>query len=286
MNRNINSGENLVVCLSHDVDRIKKTIQYVTHFIKAIKKRNINLALYHLKSISIKNHYWCFEKIMNIENKYGVKSTFFFLKESHPINFLNLESYRLSVGYYDLFNPRIIDIINKLDTSGWEIGLHGSYLSYRDVELLKKEKIALESIVGHKVAGVRQHYLNLDDYTWKKQIEAGFLYDASFGFKDDVGFKDERYIEFQPFPDKSFKVVPLAIMDSCIMSLPNPYEKALELINIALQKNAILVLNWHQRVFNEIEFPKYKALYIFIIEKCMHKKAKFLTIEQLVNWNR
>ena len=69
-------SKQFAVFLSHDVDRVRKTYQYFTHFI--IEKR-----VYHLFSLFKKsNPYWCFEKIMDMERKYDVRSTFFFLKET------------------------------------------------------------------------------------------------------------------------------------------------------------------------------------------------------------
>ena len=72
----IKINKRFVVCLTHDVDRIRKSYQYITHFIKTGK-------LYHIASLfSKKNPYWKFNKIMEIEERYEVRSTFFFLNES------------------------------------------------------------------------------------------------------------------------------------------------------------------------------------------------------------
>ncbi|MCU0822230.1 MAG: polysaccharide deacetylase family protein [Spirochaetes bacterium] len=275
---NINAIKNFVVCLSHDVDRTYKSFQYLTHSLAGIKKKDFRSAWYHISSVLLKNHYWGFDRIIDIENKYNVKSTFFFLNESYPFKFFNIKSWKYSAGYYNIFDYKIQDIIKRLDLGGWEIGLHGSYNSYNDLNLLIKEKKLLEQITGHEIAGVRQHFLNLNHNTWDLQREAGFKYDSSFGFKDNVGFKDDKYNLF-PLDDKyDFNIVPMAIMDACLMSKPDPYESALNLINIAEEKKGCLVLNWHQRVFNDNEFPGWGKIYIRIIEECKKRDADFLTI--------
>lgn len=270
------------VCLSHDVDRVAKTFQFATHLMRGLKNRDLKAALYQLRSVTQRAHYWMFERVMEIEDKLGLRSTFFFLNETYPFHLLKTKSWRLASGYYDLFDPKVKKVINDLDSHGWEIGLHGSYLSFSDVRLLKKEKADLESILGHPVPGVRQHYLNLDEGTWARQAEAGFLYDASFGFTDDIGFKEDRFQPFMPLANKGFYVMPLAIMDCCVIRRKNPLADALKVINLAKEKGACLVLNWHQERFNEKEFPGWMDLYVKLIEECRVRDARFTTISEYI----
>ena len=274
----------LKVCLSHDIDRTKKTFQYFTHGLKCFLKKDFEGFFYHLKSIFIKDVYWQFNNIIDIENKYGVRSTFFFLNESHPFKPFDIKSWAVSVGYYNIRSKRIVSIIQYLDNNDWEIGVHGSYLSYNNLNLLKKEKETLEDIVGHPINGIRQHFLNMDDNTWSLQKKAGFKYDSSFGNKKDPGFQDKKFSFFTPKGMTDFVVVPLVIMDSRVMYKENPWKIVLEIIEEAEQNNACLVINWHQRVFNEKEFPGFSKLYIRIIEECQKRKANFSTIgEYLIN---
>jgi peptidoglycan/xylan/chitin deacetylase (PgdA/CDA1 family) len=271
------------VCLSHDVDRVAKTFQYATHFLKYLRAGDLRAALYQVRSIALKDHYWMFERVMEIEDKLGLRSTFFFLNETYPVDPIRLKSWRLGLGYYDLYDPAVQKVIRDLNNHGWEIGLHGSYLSYKDLDLLKKEKANLESIIGLPVQGIRQHYLNLDQNTWARQAEAGFVYDASFGMTDGVGFKEGRMHPFMPLPNQEFYVVPLAIMDGCIMRKRNPITEAMKVVKLASEKGACLVLNWHQERFNQKEFPGWMDLYVRLIEECKARGATFRTIGKFVS---
>jgi hypothetical protein len=230
----------------------------------------------------MKSHYWCFEKIMEIEGKNGLRSTFFFLNETYPVSVWRPASWRLGLGYYDIMDPKVVEIIRTLDAEGWEIGLHSSYLSYKNSEMLRKEKRDLETIVRHPVLGERQHYLNLDDDTWLRQSEAGFLYDASYGHTGEIGFKEGRYRAFTPILGRRFYVIPLALMDACVMSRRNPLRDAMRIVDLAEERKACLVLNWHQRMFNEAEFPRYKETYLELIEACKRRRARFCTIGEYV----
>lgn len=270
------------LCLSHDVDRVYKTYQPIYYSLKSLFKKDFNGFFYHLSSIKNKHSYWNFENIIAIEENLGVKSTFFFLNESIPFDLTRPDTFVLSLGRYSWDEPKISKMIKQIDQKGWEIGLHGSFNSYNDFDLLKSEKEKLEKILGHKIFGVRQHYLNLDKSTWSLQRKLDFLYDSTLGSIKDVGFPEQRYYPFSPFNDE-FKVVPLVIMDICLMSKPNPTKVYGDILKIAEEKNAIVTLNWHQRVFNEMEFPNYSNIYKEIIYKSLNRGAFVGSIKQVLD---
>ncbi len=272
------NGKKFAICLTHDVDRVKKTYQYFTHLVKTHRS-------YHFLSLFQKNEpYWNFEKIIEIENKYEVKSTFFFMNETKKIELSNL-----SMRRYNIHESKLVDIIQKLNKSGWEIGLHGSYNSYKNKDMLAKEKRGLEEIIGDEVTGIRQHYLNLEiPKTWKIQEEVGFKYDTTFGFQDKIGFRSRKYYPFYPFDDSSFLEIPLAIMDVLLFknakNMEEAWKKCKELINITEKKGGILTVLWHQRVFNEKEFPGWSRIYEKIIKVCKEMDAWITTAKDIAEW--
>ena len=270
------------IALTHDVDRIRKHYQYITHAIKCLVKKDLRGCLYHLGSTFESEPYWSFPTIIKIEKEYNVKSTFFFMNETIKFDLFDKLNWKLSLGRYSLVNPKIVKMIKYLDENGWEIGLHGSYNSYNNYQLLKSEKEILENIHKHDVNGIRQHYLKLDSKTWEIQKSLGFRYDSTFGYTDNIGFKEEKYMPFRPFND-SFTVFPLVIMDDCIMSKPDKFAEFLRLADIAEKENGILVINWHQRDFNEKEFPNHSKFYIKMIEEGKKRNASFRTLIEYYN---
>jgi hypothetical protein len=269
----------LNVALTHDIDRIDKTTQYITHSIRGIKNLSFRVMINNLKTLrNWKNEYWNFERIMEIEDKYSVRSTFFFLNEPRTFNILDFKNFRNSFGRYSLIEKRVVDIIKLLDKSGWEIGLHGSFNSYKDLNLLKNQKGILENIIGREVAGIRQHYLNLqENRTWELQSEAGFLYDSSWGYAGSVGFKERRIKPFHPLKNK-FTVFPLVIMDYCFAAESDKWKRFDEICGMAESENGILVLNWHNCALNRNDFPDSEENYIKCIEKCVNLGARFKTL--------
>jgi len=270
------------VCLSHDVDHLYKTHQYYSHFVKYLLQGQLGSAAHQIQSIFLKDHYWCLEQLVEEERKLGVTSTFYFLNETLPFRLFYPPNWRLSVGRYSIFDSRIKESIRYLDANGWEIGVHGSFNSYKDENLLLEEKKGLEQILGHSVDGIRQHFLNLNGQTWKLQKAAGFKYDASYGYTNDVGFKEKKYHAFCAEQLEDYPIVPLAVMDFCLMAKPDPWKVATDLIAEAETNKACLVINWHQRTFNEKEFPGYGDLYFRIVRKCQERKAIFLNVGQYV----
>jgi len=263
------------VILTHDVDRVYKTYQYFTYTLKSIKKRDYKHALYHFSSMFYKDPYWNFDKITDIENQYGVKSVFFFLNESMSVDIFDSSNWKLSLGRYRIYDVRIFDIIRFLDRNGWEIGVHGSYNSFNNSELLLKEKIDMEHIVEHEIFGVRQHYLNIDENTWRIQNECGFKYDLSFGYKNSIGFKDNIFKPFHPLKN-NFKVYPLTIMDIYFMADNTKWSRLNQILDQVEKHEAIFIINWHQRVFNDNEFPGYIEAYKNIIKECKNRDYEFI----------
>jgi peptidoglycan/xylan/chitin deacetylase (PgdA/CDA1 family) len=268
----------LNAALTHDVDRIAKSYQYGTHLLRNLKKFNSTGIKRQFQSFFKKDTYWNFEDIMDIEDKYKVKSTFFFLNETINFNPFKPSNWPLSLGRFDVRIPRVMEMIRLLDNQNWEIAVQGSYLSYRDQSLLKQEKKILEEIVGHEILGVRQHYLNVDDNTWNLQRNVGFKYDSSFGYSDKVGFINSKFKPFFPLNDH-FVVFPLVIMDGPFMNLGNEKWHFFDKIIEDTQNNdALLVIDWHSNNFSEYDFPGYRETFIEIIQRLIDQGSRFYTL--------
>lgn len=262
--------------LTHDVDRVYKTFQSV--YEAAVERR-----LEPLRALLPgHNPYWTFEDVMALEDELGVRSSFYFLCEQHllrdkPVReWFDVDNWVLYLGRYDVSTPEVADVIRTLDDGGWEVGLHGSYESYRAPERLREEKAKLEAVLGHPVDGIRQHYLNLDPPdTWRYQRAVGLRYDATPGSNRRYGF-EHGYEPFRPFDDE-FVVFPLTLMEC---SLPDPGarpERAWEvcegLLGEARDAGATMTVLWHLRQFNDDEFPGQRALYRRLVERALEMDA-------------
>ena len=280
------------VCLTHDVDRVQKTYQYLTHLAKYLKKGDFHCAVNQIISLSKKvrgnEPYWNFERILEMERSMDVTSTFFFLNEKRKLCLFSPKEWKLYWGVYDITAPKIVETIKRLDAEGWEIGIHGSYNSYRDAELLEKEKKTLENLLGKSVSGISQHYRNLAiPETWEYHEKLGLAYDSTIGFVTDIGFMYGTCHPFHPYNPAEGRTLslwelPITIMDNACAY--KSLEDILEVINIVERYGGLLLLRWHQSVFNEREFPQRSEIYKRIIEVCKERNAWITNAYEIANY--
>lgn len=274
-------GKEFLVWLSHDVDRVHKSVAHSVYY--WLKDRRF----YHLRTVISRNDpYWNFERIIELESKYGAKSTFFFLNESMKPDLAKPKSFILSKGRYNINDPKIVSVIREIDRNGWEIGLHGSYNSYCEKVLLLREKNVLEGILGHPVYGVRQHYWNNSiPQTWEFQRAAGLKYDATVVMKNDVGFYKNVYYPFRPFDD-DFIVIPTVVMDGYLLNKAKDRKTGEKIINglidLCREKRTILSALWHQKVLNPSETPLLYDLYVYLLDSVRGRGGEFVLPQQIV----
>lgn len=268
--------------LSHDVD-VPVKYNFIGVLVELKRASILFLKLNFKKSFKLffdiifsiltnKNPYWQFEKIMELEKSYGYRSTFFFcVKRRHKLD-----------PYYNIKDKKIIRMIKRLDGEGFEIGLHGSYLSYQNLSYLKEEKRILEKILGKEVIGIRQHFMNFNESTPGIQSEAGFKYDSSYGYTDRLGYKNER---FNPFYFGDLLEIPLVVMDGNIGKMglngEEAWSETKSLIDFARKNNYLITFDWHERFLSNEEFPMFAKLYKKILAYLKETGAEVLTAGQI-----
>ncbi|MGB9631536.1 MAG: hypothetical protein ACPL09_06135 [Candidatus Methanodesulfokora sp.] len=174
------------------------------------------------------NPYFGIPDIVEMEERLGIRSTFFFRPFYDDGTDVNCYS----------------DIIKEISKKGWEIGVHLNDLSSVDAVKAQKEKI--EEISG-RTLGCRVHYLRIKTEDYRKIRDAGFLYDSSLkSFRDRIDPKDMGHLQID-----GVVVFPVTIMDAYLFTYMNINEERIikvfeEAIDIAkrMKKDVITVL-WH-----------------------------------------
>lgn len=263
------NGAPYAVCLTHDVDRIKK--QWYHYFIYC--KKGIGIQAKSLvEKIKGNEPYNNFRQIAELEMSYGARSTFFFLNESHKEMTTNF------MGRYKITDPIILDTVKWLDEHGFEIGLHGSYYSYNNEALLKKEKEALEQIVGHSIVSTRQHFLNHDETTWQIQKNIGLHYDSTVGNKLTTG---EEFPVFPYYTKEGILEMPITVMDSIPLKDEQDMQNVLKACECVSAKGGLIMLNFHQRQLRKLEYPYIVKTYTELLKKAKGDNAWFATMKEI-----
>ncbi|HTY52968.1 MAG TPA: hypothetical protein VMB35_07220 [Methanomicrobiales archaeon] len=287
-------GAGFAVCCTHDIDEIRKTYQWITYPLRSL--RHLDLAKFRRQATSLgekirgREPYWTFGDMASLERELGVTSTSFFLEETAPVEVLRKASWKHSGRRYRFGDPAVADVMRELDQKGHEIGLHGSYNSFADLPLLRKEKADLEKALGREVRGIRQHNLRLRiPDTWDIQEKAGLGYDSTLGFNDTVGFRGGTSSPFRPFHPREKRAmgiveIPLIIQDTALFRQGNPWEDFLEILHEVQRYRGVLTLLWHHVVFNRNEFPGWGETYREIIRHCQREGAWIATAGGIAEW--
>jgi hypothetical protein len=270
------------LCLTHDVDTPFKLFYNILYHGDIGFKRN---PLREFKEWIFGQPFHQFDDVMELEDKYGVRSAFNFLNEQSIIKdrkFLEVRSlgdlYKLFSHYhqYDITDERIRKVIQELKTGDWEIGLHGSYETKNDKNRLEYEVSILEELAGEELKGGRQHYWRLDiPSTWNFYQDVGLSYDTSLGSGNEFGFH-WGYGARRPFEDK-FVVFPTTIMDDALLndidSLSEGKQTCSNLLIEASENNSIMTVDWHLSRFNQQKWPNHTPLYEHLIQTALDMDA-------------
>ncbi len=271
-------GAPLGVWLTHDVDRVRKTYQYATDLLSRHRVPDLR------PLVRGEDPYFNFGRILDFERSQGVRSTFFFLQETLPVG-VRPRTWPRSLGKYRFSDPRVSAAIKDVRHQGWEVGLHGSFRSYRNGGLLSREKHDLELALEEPVHAIRQHYLNLDvPATWELQRATGFKLDASFGNISEVGFPEHRYFPFVN-PEAGILVVPLVVSDAAVIrsgwSGAVAKNRIETVLSEALERHALVTVLWHQRHLNPKEFPVLWDLYAWLVAEARTMGGHFTNAAEL-----
>jgi hypothetical protein len=260
------------------------TVESVSTLLKALagdvlKRKNLGLGLLRIfRFICNKFGYYrfddnyTFEWYMDTCEKLGIKAAFYFIPTS----------VEQGNGCYELTEKRIIKLLKRIDERGHEIGVHGSYQTFCDLNKTVAQKTILEKAlvlagVQQQVKGNRQHYLRWDSAVTPELLdEAGFEYDSSGAFADHTGFRFGTAQEFSMWGWQSHKKLklkqrPLVVMECSIIldkymglgARKEAYDYIHKLEQCTQHFGGNFTLLWHNSFLYE---KKYKKLFVSILK--------------------
>lgn len=161
-----------------------------------------------------------FDWLMDLSERHSTRSAFYFIcGRTNP---------RMDAAY-EPEHPAIQATLRHIHQRGHEVGLHPSYGTYLEPNLIAQEADRLRRVckglaIDQQSWGGRMHYLRWRTpdtlYGWER---AGMRYDSTLGYADRAGFRCgtcHEYQAFDPVADRplNLRIRPLVAMEGTILS--------------------------------------------------------------------
>lgn len=243
-----------------------------------IRRRSIKSAINRFRNAiaSRKGNYhfdpnWNFEWYMDTCEQFGHKAAFYFIATPGKT--------ALDCAY-SLDEPRMQALLRQIHQRGHEIGMHGSYNTYRNGDRILQERHLLQQAceragINTLIRGNRQHFLRWDIEETPDYLDAAvFEYDTTGSFADSAGFRYGTSKEFsmwswQKHSALNIKQRPLIVMECSIISYlglgytSETLELMLELKQRSLKYGGDFRLLWHNSHFS---LPQDKDFFVALIQ--------------------
>lgn len=280
-------GEKFAVCLSHDIDDLYPPVTHkilsTPHLAKGLQMTDLRNLWQPVRGGVNRSPYRNFKKIMDLEESFGARSSFYFLATDRDIRRFR----------YDL--AELAPDIGTIADRGWEVGLHGGYYAFDDPGEILEEKRKLDRILGKKSVGYRNHYLQFKvPETWEYLEAAGFRYDSTIGYSNAVGFPNGACHPFRPYDLRRGKLfdifeIPLAIMDGGLLEQAGSPAAAFELARSVLDRveqcGGVAMVLWHNTSFGPGFREARERLYRKILAYCRERGAWMTSGEEIWKWS-
>lgn len=184
-------------------------------FVKDILSGRISAAINRLTATSDKDPYYSFDSIAALHKKHNYTPIYFVLAA-------------LQTGEFDKnispSHPAMKRLIQQFSHEGI-LGVHPSYNTNTNTQLLNNEKTTLEKISGITITQSRQHYIRLwFPHTYRQLIATGITDDYSMGYGTHLGFRAGTGNPFRWYDLGKEEVTNLYVHPFCFMDSTAHYE--------------------------------------------------------------
>ncbi len=247
-------------------------------------------------------------RILEAERRAGMPSTWFAIAGVRSLRTLRAGDVTYTAGA-----RAVRRLFGALATDACEIGLHGSFATgmsdtgaafaaerHRLGAAIRRSEVEAgnERYTPPALSGVRQHYLRMrPGRTQRSMVEAGFSYDATYGFPDRNGFRlgvadvasgwDAAAERPTPLAE-----VPLIWMDraqSKYQGIEDParwIDDAIDLAERCRAVDGLWVGLWHPNMTPALGFPGAPAAYDRLLELLTARAPYAATLSEIVTWRR
>lgn len=215
-----------------------------------------------------------YDWLMDLSDSINVKSEFYFIPSS-------LRDERDCL--YRLDDKRIQELISRIVRRDHLVGIHHSYYSYKNLDLMNDGisffKINIENKYNKKNIefGGRFHYLRWDQKVTPRLLSSsGVKFDGSLGYAEQPGFRagtcfEYKYFDLENRIETELEIRPLIVMESSVLSrrylniknMDDAFTIIADLKRKCINLGGSFNMLWHN---SYLVAPKHRDLYKKIIE--------------------
>jgi hypothetical protein len=231
--------------------------------------------------------------LLQLEAHHGIRATWFVICAQPTIR-----SMLAGDSTYRPEGPAARRILAALTHAGHEIGLHGSFATAEDANVMAAQRRTLGRLADSPVEGTRQHFLRMrPGLTQRNMVQAGFEYDASWGFADRNGFR-LGVADVVPAWDAkaetsmALDVLPLIWMDRALSKYGGVeeagrwIEDARELARECKASEGLWVGLWHPNTMEALGFPGAEPAFVSLLQSLADDRPYFASAHKIVQWRR
>ncbi|HET9474873.1 MAG TPA: hypothetical protein VFO82_13330 [Steroidobacteraceae bacterium] len=304
------AGHRFAVALTHDIDFVgirrhkfdhtmfgflyRATAGGLLQFAKGRQSlrntwRNL-VAVFKLPFVwlGVARDFWMqFDAYRQIER--GLAPTYFFIPfRGRAGQKVNAPHAARRAGPYDL--AEVAGLIRELKAEGCEVGVHGID-SWHDAARGREELARVAEHKGDREIGIRMHWLLQDEGTPRVLEQAGYLYDSTSGYNDEVGYRAGTHQVFRPLDCTTLLEMPMHIQDGALfyagkLALPESvaWQRCQSMTNNAETHGGVLTVLWHDRSLGPERH--WGDFYVRLVADLRKRGAWFANARTVVDWFR
>ncbi|WP_407306586.1 hypothetical protein [Desulfosporosinus sp. SB140] len=239
-------------------------------------------------------------QLIDLEKRLGVRSSLYFMPfprkpgilphHNEPSDLRNparTEAPANRASFYDVAEQQTL--LTRLEEEGWEAGVHGID-AWHSAQAARAEQRRISQLTGQNELGVRMHWLYFDTpASFQALEEGGFLYDATFGYNEVVGFRAGTLQPYHPLNCQALWELPLHIQDGALMgeehlnlNREEAFHQALPILAWAKRLGGAVSLLWHNQSFTAPRF--WGEVYERLIEQGKQDGAWIAIPREALRW--
>lgn len=201
----------------------------------------------------IKDPYETFDYQLNLQEKYGYRSIYFVL-------FARLGQFDRSLTLHSNRLHRYIKGISDF----CEVGIHPSYRSNTNINIMEEELRRLEDVLNRDVTKSRQHFLKLSlPDTYRNLMELEITDDFTMGYASEPGYRAGictpfHFYDLELERETNLRVHPFVVMDGTFIYYQetkpqDAWNVIARQVETSRDFGGQFISIWHNRIFSEKE---------------------------------